>query len=61
MLFSVPLTMVVKIALEGSEETRWLAILLGPDSGGDIGAATASVDSSSEPPPAADPHGDGRP
>ncbi len=31
MLFSVPLTMVVKIALEGSPETRWLAVLLGPD------------------------------
>ncbi len=31
MLFSVPLTMIVKIALEGSDETRWLAILLGPD------------------------------
>lgn len=31
MLFSVPLTMIVKIALEGSQETRWLAIFLGPD------------------------------
>ena len=31
MLFSVPLTMIVKIALEGSPETRWLAVLLGPD------------------------------
>ena len=29
MLLSVPLTMMVKIALEGSEETRWIAILLG--------------------------------
>lgn len=29
MLLSVPLTMVVKIALEGSEEGRWFAILLG--------------------------------
>ena len=28
MLLSVPLTMTVRIALEGSEETRWLAILL---------------------------------
>jgi len=29
MLLSVPLTMTVKIALEGSEDTRWVAILLG--------------------------------
>ena len=31
MLFSVPLTMTVKIALESSEETRWIAIFLGPE------------------------------
>ena len=31
MLLSVPLTMVVKIALEESEEGRWLATLLGGD------------------------------
>lgn len=29
MLLSVPLTMTVKIALDGSEETRWIAVLLG--------------------------------
>jgi predicted PurR-regulated permease PerM len=29
MVVSVPLTMTVKIALEGSPETRWLAILMG--------------------------------
>lgn len=29
MLISVPLTMAVKIALEASEDTRWLAILMG--------------------------------
>lgn len=28
MLLSVPITMIVKIALESSEETRWIAILL---------------------------------
>lgn len=31
MLLSVPLTMIVKLALETDEKTRWLAILLGPD------------------------------
>ena len=31
MLLSVPLTITAKIALDSSEETRWLAILLGPE------------------------------
>lgn len=31
MLLSVPLTMTTKIALDSREETRWLAILLGPE------------------------------
>lgn len=31
MLLSVPLTMVLKLALEIREETRWIAILLGPE------------------------------
>lgn len=31
MFLSVPLTMTIKIALDSSEETRWLAVLLGPD------------------------------
>jgi predicted PurR-regulated permease PerM len=30
MLLSVPLTMTLKIALDSSEETRWIAYLLGP-------------------------------
>jgi predicted PurR-regulated permease PerM len=29
MLLSIPLTMVVKIALENSDRNRWLAVLLG--------------------------------
>lgn len=31
MLLSVPLTVLFKIAMDGSDETRWLSILLGPD------------------------------
>ncbi len=31
MLLSVPLTITAKIALDSNEESRWLAILLGPD------------------------------
>lgn len=31
MLLSVPLTITLKIALESSDETRWLAVLLGPE------------------------------
>jgi predicted PurR-regulated permease PerM len=29
MLFSVPITVIFKLVLEGSEETRWIAVLLG--------------------------------
>lgn len=31
MLLSVPLTMLLKIAFESSEDTQWLAILMGPE------------------------------
>ncbi len=31
MLLSVPLTITAKIALDSSEETRWVAVLLGPE------------------------------
>ena len=31
MFLSVPLTMMIKISLDSSEETRWIAILLGPE------------------------------
>jgi AI-2 transport protein TqsA len=30
LLLSVPLTMTVRIVMEGSEETRWIALLMGP-------------------------------
>lgn len=33
MFLSVPLTMLLKIAFESSEETEWLAIMMGPDPG----------------------------
>lgn len=33
MLLSVPLTITAKIALDANDETRWLAVLLGPDPG----------------------------
>jgi len=31
MLLSVPLTMIVKLALEANPKTQWVAVLLGPD------------------------------
>jgi predicted PurR-regulated permease PerM len=34
MLLSVPLTMVVKILLDNSEDLRWMAVLLGPGTTG---------------------------
>ena len=30
MLLSVPLTIAIKIALDSNQETRWMAIMLGP-------------------------------
>lgn len=32
MLLSVPLTMTLKIALDGNDDTRWIAVMLGPES-----------------------------
>ena len=31
MLLSVPLTMTVKIVLDAHDDTRWIAVLLGPN------------------------------
>lgn len=41
MLLSVPLTITVKIALDSNDDTRWIAVLLGPE--------TATVQSEKEP------------
>ena len=43
MLLSVPLTMILKIALGSSAETRWISVLLGPDPGERSIAAAASA------------------
>jgi AI-2 transport protein TqsA len=46
MLLSVPLTITAKIALDSREDTRWLGILLGPESGEsaeEIGKKTKST------------------
>jgi len=45
MLLSVPLTMTLKIAFDSSDETRWIAVLLGPE----ISAAPAKDDGQEKP------------
>jgi predicted PurR-regulated permease PerM len=52
MFLSVPLTMAFKILLEGSEETRWLAVLLGPSVLEELEARPEASLSPSGPPPA---------
>jgi AI-2 transport protein TqsA len=47
MILSVPLTMVVKIAMESREDTRWIAMLLASDAA--VKEAVLTVDSPSEP------------
>ncbi|MDX2457274.1 MAG: AI-2E family transporter, partial [Gammaproteobacteria bacterium] len=44
MLLSVPLTIVAKIALNGHEDTRWVAIMLGPKVEPELAAAPALPD-----------------
>jgi AI-2 transport protein TqsA len=41
MFLSVPLTMIFKIVMEGSEETRWISVLIGPSPGEQKGATEA--------------------
>jgi hypothetical protein len=43
MLLSVPLTMVVKILLENSEDLRWVAVLMGPNDAEPVGAQPAGT------------------
>ena len=42
MLLSVPLTMTVKIALDANADTRWIAVLLGPDISSEAGSEEES-------------------
>jgi AI-2 transport protein TqsA len=53
MLLSVPLTTVVKLALEANEDTRWMAVILG----GEIPEQRVSIGTrrSLDPPPPSDP------
>jgi len=44
MFLSVPLSMLVKIAVESNEHTRWLSILLGPEIPDGAAAAAEEVD-----------------
>lgn len=58
MVISVPLTMAVKIALEGSSETRWLAILMGPGGTQATSPAQLATLSTSTPPTSRNKPGD---
>ena len=42
MFLSVPLTMIVKILLEGTEDLKWIAVILGPGDPEPITRAPAS-------------------
>ena len=50
MFLSVPVTMIVKILLEGTEDLRWLGVILGPGGASAITSATRHVRSESPPP-----------
>ena len=45
MLLSVPLTMVVKIALENTEDLRWVAVMLDANPGARAREASTAPDS----------------
>ena len=50
MFLSVPLTMIVKILLEGTEDLRWLGVILGPGSSAAIQAARIQGNKDDPPP-----------
>ncbi|MCB1740299.1 MAG: AI-2E family transporter [Gammaproteobacteria bacterium] len=57
MFLSVPLTMAVRIALDSAPETRWLAVLLGPETGhyAPIMTTGRALQTATEAPPGAPP------
>ena len=50
MFLSVPLTMIVKILLEGTEDLRWLGVILGPGGASAISSAKRHAPTDSSPP-----------
>lgn len=48
MLLSVPLTMTVRIALDSSDDTRWIAVLLGPAQAVDVPSLAEEPEQRSE-------------
>jgi predicted PurR-regulated permease PerM len=55
MLLSVPLTVILKLALEGQERTRWMAVLLGPACPDEEVCPPEEMLPAEDPPPAKDP------
>jgi predicted PurR-regulated permease PerM len=48
MFLSVPLTMAVKIALDGNEQSRWIATFLGPAQAAKAAVASAPASASTD-------------
>ena len=43
MLLSIPITMTLKLALEGNDDTRWIAVLLGPAIADEVSQTTGAA------------------